>query len=94
MLVALAAAARVFDYLDTPVAIKNPPGAYTLPPSRGRVEFQDVHFGYDPQVPVLHGISFQVEPGTTVALVGRTAPARARSSTCSPVSTRSREAGS
>jgi ATP-binding cassette, subfamily B, multidrug efflux pump len=36
------------------------------------VEFQDVHFGYDPQVPVLHGISFLVEPGTTVALVGRT----------------------
>ena len=72
VLVALAAADRVFDYLDTPVAITDPPDAYPLPSSKGRVEFQDVHFGYDPQVPVLHGISFLVEPGTTVALVGRT----------------------
>jgi ATP-binding cassette subfamily B multidrug efflux pump len=54
------------------VAITDPPDAYPLPLSKERVEFQDVHFGCDPQVPVLHGISFLVEPGTTVALVGRT----------------------
>ena len=54
------------------MAITDPPDACPLPSSKGRVEFQDVHFGYDPQAPVLHGISFLVEPGTTVALVGRT----------------------
>ncbi len=72
VLVALAAADRIFDYLDTPVAIQDGPDAYALPPVRGRVEFQDVRFGYDPRTPVLHGISLSVEPGTTVALVGRT----------------------
>jgi ATP-binding cassette subfamily B multidrug efflux pump len=45
VLVALAAADRVFDYLDTPVAILDPPDACPLPLSQGRVEFQDVHFG-------------------------------------------------
>jgi ATP-binding cassette subfamily B multidrug efflux pump len=52
--------------------LRSPPDAYPLPPSKGRVEFQHVDFGYDPRKPVLHGISLRVEPGTTVALVGRT----------------------
>jgi ATP-binding cassette subfamily B protein len=72
ILVALAAADRIFDYLDTPVAITDRPDAYLLPRLRGGVEFRDVHFGYDPHIPVLHGVSFRVEPGATVALVGRT----------------------
>jgi ABC-type multidrug transport system fused ATPase/permease subunit len=37
---------------------------------RGTVEFRDVHFAYQPDVPVLHGISFRAEPGTSTALVG------------------------
>jgi ATP-binding cassette subfamily B protein len=72
VLVALAAADRVFDYLDTPVTTFDKPGASALPPVNGRVEFRDVRFGYDPLVPVLRGLSFTVEPGTTVALVGKT----------------------
>jgi len=72
VLVALAAADRIFDYLDTPVAITDPPDAYPLPPCQGRVEFQEVRFGYDQKTPVLHGISFQARPGATVAFVGRT----------------------
>ncbi len=72
VLVALAAAERVFDYMDTPSTTVNRPGAYALPPVKGRVEFKDVRFGYDPKVPIFRGISFSVEPGTTVALVGQT----------------------
>jgi ATP-binding cassette subfamily B protein len=72
VLVALAAAERVFDYLDTPATTVNSPGAHELPHVQGRVEFRDVHFGYDPKVPVFRGISFSVEPGATVALVGQT----------------------
>ena len=37
---------------------------------QGTVEFRDVHFAYQPDVPVLHGISFRAEPGTSTALVG------------------------
>ena len=71
-LVALAAADRVFDYLDTPATTVDRPGAYPLPSVQGRVEFKDVHFGYDPKIPIFRGISFSVEPGATVALVGQT----------------------
>jgi ATP-binding cassette, subfamily B, multidrug efflux pump len=72
VLVALAAADRVFDYLDTPATTVDRPGAYALPPVQGRVEFKEVQFGYDPKVLVFRGISFSVEPGATVALVGQT----------------------
>ena len=46
----------------------NPPAA--LPSVRGRVEFVNVTFGYDPSRPVLNDISFVVEPGQRVGLVG------------------------
>ena len=36
----------------------------------GRIEFRDVHFSYLPERPILHGVSFTVEPGTKVAVVG------------------------
>ncbi len=41
-----------------------------LGPVRGDVRFTDVRFAYDPDKPVLHGISFHAEPGTVTALVG------------------------
>ncbi|HYX25071.1 MAG TPA: ABC transporter ATP-binding protein, partial [Thermoanaerobaculia bacterium] len=41
-----------------------------LPRVEGRVEFRDVHFEYKPGVPVLKGISFVAQPGTSTALVG------------------------
>jgi len=41
-----------------------------LPPLDGRVEFQDVHFEYQQGVPVIRGVSFTAEPGTSTALVG------------------------
>jgi subfamily B ATP-binding cassette protein MsbA len=41
-----------------------------MPPIQGTVRFEDVEFSYEPDKPVLHGISFQAEPGTATALVG------------------------
>jgi subfamily B ATP-binding cassette protein MsbA len=41
-----------------------------MPPIQGTVRFEDVEFAYEPEKPVLHGISFVAEPGTVTALVG------------------------
>jgi ATP-binding cassette subfamily B protein len=71
-LTAMAGAERVFALLDTAPGWCDPPGAVSLPAVRGRVEFRDVHFAYEPGRPVLENVSFCVEPGQTVALVGAT----------------------
>jgi ATP-binding cassette, subfamily B, bacterial len=66
---------RVFEYLDLPVDIDERPDAVGLDRSdvRGRVEFDDVGFGYDPDAaPILEGISFVAEPGSKIAVVGET----------------------
>jgi ABC-type multidrug transport system fused ATPase/permease subunit len=41
-----------------------------MPPIEGRVRFEDVEFAYQPEKPVLHGVSFSADPGTVTALVG------------------------
>ena len=41
-----------------------------MPPIQGTVRFEEVEFAYDPEKPVLHGLSFLAEPGTVTALVG------------------------
>jgi ATP-binding cassette subfamily B protein len=68
----MAGAERLFRTLDTPPDWRDAPDARPLPPLRGRVEFREVTFGYDPARPVLHGISFLAAPGQTIALVGHT----------------------
>jgi len=67
---AAGASERIFDLLDTAPEIASAPGAPVLPRLRGRVAFDDVTFGYDPARPVLREVSFEAEPGQTVALVG------------------------
>lgn len=69
---ATAAAEKIFGILDTPPAIADRPGAIELPPLRGELEFSDVTFGYQPDEPVLRNVSFRVQPGQRVALVGPT----------------------
>ena len=44
--------------------------AVKMPPIQGTVRFEDVEFSYEPEKPVLHGISFVAEPGSVTALVG------------------------
>ena len=71
-LTAMAGAERIFKLLDQAPDWEDAPDAVAAPPLQGRVAFENVQFGYDPDRPVLHGISFQVEPGQSVALVGQT----------------------
>ncbi len=67
----LAALDRVFEVLDAVPDIQDAPGAVVLPRVEGRVTLEDVHFSYDNHVPVLKGVTFEVEPGRAIALVGR-----------------------
>ncbi|MGW7452404.1 ABC transporter ATP-binding protein [Streptomyces sp. NPDC054787] len=60
---------RVFELIDTEPSIRE--GAHELPADvPATVEFDDVHFGYDPARPVLDGFSLSVAQGETVAVVG------------------------
>jgi ATP-binding cassette subfamily B protein len=62
---------RVIEFLDADEQIPDPADA-TLPPVRGRVEFCDVTFSYDPDRPLIESLSLLAEPGETVAIVGPT----------------------
>lgn len=69
---AAAAGERIFNILDTKAEIKDSINAKELPPLEGRVEFKNVSFKYKENRKVLNDISFTVEPGYTVAVVGPT----------------------
>ena len=69
---AMASGQRIFEVLDVPVQIEDRPGARDPGDIDGSVEFRNVTFGYVAGQPILHDISFRVEPGETVALVGPT----------------------
>ena len=62
--------AEMFDLLDQPAEITDRPGAPALAVTAGRVSFDAVRFDYDPARPILKGISFEVPPGRSLALVG------------------------
>ncbi|ADV14868.1 ABC-type multidrug transport system, ATPase and permease component [Mesorhizobium australicum WSM2073] len=70
---AMASGKRLTDVLDVKVEIQDKRDASVLLPEMAcSVEFRDVTFGYDPKDPVLKNVSFEVNPGETVALVGPT----------------------
>ncbi|HTX36936.1 MAG TPA: ABC transporter ATP-binding protein [Bryobacteraceae bacterium] len=63
---------RIREVLQTNHVVLDLPGARPAPRFHGRIEFDNVVFGYDPERPVLHGVSFRIEAGQTAALVGPT----------------------
>lgn len=63
---------RIFETMDEPVTVDDKPDAKELPPIAGGVTFRDVQFGYEPGVPVLSHVSFDIRAGESVALVGPT----------------------
>lgn len=63
-------ASRVFEVLDTVPSIVNKPEAKTIEPLQGHVTFDNVTFTYDGVRNVLKGVSFNVEPGEMIGLVG------------------------
>ena len=69
---ALAGAERVFEILDETPELTDAPDAQALTHIHGKVTFEDVCFGYEPDVPVLKHVSMYAEPGQTIALVGPT----------------------
>ena len=69
---AMASSERIFKLLDAPAAIHDPAKPQTLPEPRGRIEFANVAFAYQAGHRVIEGVSFTIEPGETVAVVGHT----------------------
>jgi ATP-binding cassette subfamily B protein len=69
---AMSSAERIFQLLDTPVTIDSPKKPVIPKPFRGEVIFDDVWFHYKPDDPVLKGVSFRIEPGEKIAVVGAT----------------------
>ena len=70
---ARASADRIYEIFDEQPQIVDRPDAGTITDPAGLIEFDDVHFAYDADGPaVLDGFTLRVEPGETVALVGRT----------------------
>lgn len=68
---AMAGAERVFSLLDRKPDFVDPTDALK-PQLRGKVEFLNLSFGYDPAKPILRDITFAAQPGQTIALVGHT----------------------
>ena len=64
---------RILEVMDSDELVREAPGAEPLPgPHRGHVRFEDVGFGYEPEQPIIHNVSFEAFPGQTIALVGPT----------------------
>ena len=66
----VAAGERIFAVLDAENEIKDAPDAKEFEGLKEKIEFRDVHFSYDESREIIHGVSFEVRKGETVALVG------------------------
>jgi len=60
----------MFSIIEQNPEIEDRPGAKPLAATEGRVRFEDVHFAYVPEREILKGVSFEVPPGRTIAIVG------------------------
>jgi ABC-type multidrug transport system fused ATPase/permease subunit len=69
---AVAAGERIFEILDEPEEVADPPDARPLPAGPGEIMFEDVAFGYDAERLVLEDVDLTIPAGRTVALIGRT----------------------
>nr|MDA3833829.1 ABC transporter ATP-binding protein [Spirochaetales bacterium] len=67
-----AAAERVFEFLDEPQEIAEIKDPIKLGKVKGKVEFRNVHFGYNPENPIIKNFSAVAEPGKKIAIVGPT----------------------
>ncbi|KUF39359.1 ABC transporter ATP-binding protein [Myroides marinus] len=69
MQMGIIAAERVFDVLETEEQIDDN-GTIVAPQFKGKIELKDVHFSYIKGIEILKGINLDIEPGTTIAIVG------------------------
>ena len=61
---------RVGQLLNTPVEVVEAAGAVALPAVKGEIAFENVTFSFDRDTPVLEHLSFRIDPGETIAIVG------------------------
>jgi len=66
----ISAGQRILEILDTESKVVEKPGAVDLGRAEGRISFQNVSFSYDNISPALNNVSFEVQPGQLVALLG------------------------
>lgn len=69
---AFAAAERIFRIIDEQPEAADAPGALELSNVQGRVDAENVDFGYTPEKPILKALSVSAKPGQTIAIVGPT----------------------
>ena len=69
---ATASGERIFEIMDEPEEVADRPDAIELPPGPGRIAYRGVRFEYVPGRPVLEEIDLELDPGTTVAVIGHT----------------------
>jgi ATP-binding cassette subfamily B multidrug efflux pump len=69
---AMAASERIFKLIDTPIAIQSPVQPMTFPSAPAAIEFDHVWFAYKDEDWVLRDVSFRIDPGETIAVVGHT----------------------
>ncbi|MFM8885158.1 MAG: ABC transporter ATP-binding protein, partial [Chthoniobacterales bacterium] len=69
---AAAGAKRCFDVLDREDDVRDAPHAKALVDVKGSIKFSHVDFGYDDACQILHGVSLEIKPGETIAIVGGT----------------------
>lgn len=72
LLMAMASSERIFEFLDEKPNVEERKGAIDLEHVRGHIQFDQVTFSYDEKRTALDGISLEMKPGQTVALVGHT----------------------
>jgi ATP-binding cassette, subfamily B, multidrug efflux pump len=68
---AMAAGERIFEVMDTEIEVKDRPGVIELPDISGRVDYNNVRFGYGDEE-VIRGVDLHVSPGESIAFVGET----------------------
>ena len=70
LMTSLTSAERVFEILDTEPDVREDAAPAPIGRIEGQVSIRDIHFGYAPHLPVLRGISLEVQPGEMIGLVG------------------------
>src|SRR5213079_2075321 len=83
----LASAERAFALLDEQPEVPERPHARTIGRAAGAVAFRHVSFAYGPDRPVLHDVSFEIEPGTRLGVVGATGAGKTTLISLLPAST-------
>ena len=68
----MAAGERIIKVIDTVQLLRNKPDAIELPPVQGAVDFNDVHFYYEKNIPIIKDLNLHIDPKKRIAIIGYT----------------------